>query len=91
MIRKVFDISDINLADVPRRLRDLAAELEEPGQSVRACVVVLDYMNGDIDVRGLGKDADDLRAIGLLEAGKALMAVSLIDPDNRGRNPTPVA
>ena len=64
-IRKVFDISEINLADIPARLRELADELERKPAPLAACLVVLD--RGDhLDVRALGRECDRLRAVGML-------------------------
>ncbi len=88
MIRKVFDISDINLADVPARLRDLADEIEAMKYPVRACVVVIDVDRIGVDVRGYGRGADHVRALGLLHMGSFVMAASVVDAPMEDDHPT---
>lgn len=88
MISKVYDISDLNVADVPARLRDLADELEQTQQRVHACVVVIDVERVGVDVRGFGRGADHVRALGLLHMGSFVMASSVVDAPMEDDHPT---
>lgn len=90
MIRKVFDISDNNLADVPGRLRALADEIEKAGAQFRTCAVVLDPIAAPIAVRTFGRDGDLLRTIGLLHTAATDLATTIM-ADAYGDGDTPVA
>ncbi|MGE0289512.1 MAG: hypothetical protein AB7I42_25985 [Bradyrhizobium sp.] len=87
MIRKVFDIRDVNLADVPARLRMLADELE--GRGIRGCAIVIDFTDDTLDIPAFGHDADQLRVLGLLHLGAATLASNLIEAGRQdgGRDP----
>lgn len=91
MIRKVFDISENNLADVPGRLRDLADQIERFRLPLRACVVVLDPVTDPIDVRAFGRDADLLRTIGLLHTAATDLSTTVMARAYADEPPSPAA
>lgn len=79
----VIDISGLSLADVPRRLRMLADELEQ-GATPKTCVVVIEHDEEPLDIRGFGYGGDQARALGLLTLAVATMTDSIL---RRGREP----
>lgn len=90
MIRKVFDITENNLADVSGRLRALADEIDKTGVQFRTCAVVLDPISSPISVRTFGRDGDLLRTIGLLHTAATDLATSIM-ADAYGDGDAPVA
>lgn len=90
-MKVVHDISQFNLADVPARLRGLADEIEASGQSVHACVVVIDIEQVGVDIRGYGRGADNVRSLGLLQMGTYVMASALADFGIDTGSPPPAA
>lgn len=68
----------VNLADVPGRLRALADELEREGVRVRACVCVIDHAdNSGLAIPTFGPDGDLLRTIGLLTLAASKLTASI--------------
>lgn len=80
VIGLVHDISANNIADVVRLLRRLADEIERGGEVPRACIVITEFHQAAIDIQQLGKDCDDLRALGLLQLASGLLS-GLISKD----------
>ncbi|MGE0373007.1 MAG: hypothetical protein AB7Q01_14150 [Gammaproteobacteria bacterium] len=89
---KIHDISDRYLADVPRQLRKLAAQIEKYPTPIRACIVVIDYVGYPLAIQGFGNDADHLRTIGLLQLAGATLTNSIISVEcPHGPGPDPAA
>lgn len=74
----VHDLSSLNLADVPARLRALADDLEQRGDAIRACAVVIDFTHWPLDIASFGSHGDQMRTIGLLALAQAYLTDSLI-------------
>ncbi len=89
-MKVVHDISHLNLADVPRRLRDLAREIEEVGDPVLACVVVIEYEQSGLTMPTFGRDADQLRTIGLLSMAQTQLSAQWLSRESI-RDPEPAA
>lgn len=91
-MKVVHDITRFNLADVPGQLRRLADELEH--RHIRTCAVVIDFADENtIDIPTFGRDADQLRTIGLLQLANAYLTDSIIEwgRQHSGRDPDPAA
>lgn len=88
----IHDISDRHLGDVPRRLRMLADELERDSAPVTACIIVVEFADGRIDIPSFGRDGDQMRALGLLTLANAFLTDSIIDHGRQdGRDPDAAA
>ena len=89
---KVFDISDRNLADVPRRLRMLADELEGKA-AIRSLTCIVEFAEEQMDIVAFGRDADQTRVLGILEIAQVTLAGSIVEfgYQTNGRDPDPAA
>lgn len=90
-MKLVHDISSISVANVPMRLRYLADELEAEGRHLRACVVVLDFADGPLDVASFGRDGDQLRVLGLLAHAQDAISDSIIELGRQDSRTVPPA
>ncbi len=75
----VHDLSSLNLTDVPRRLRALADELEQRGDAIRACAVVVDFAERPLKISSFGSHGDMLRTVGLLALAQAVLTDVMIE------------
>jgi hypothetical protein len=72
------ELPKIDLGDIPARMENMAAEIRGGQQGnieVAAAVFIRD--DGDIVVCGWGRDADDVRAVGILHLGAAWLAAHI--------------
>ena len=89
-MKVVHDISRQNLADVPTRLRILADSIERGDEAVRACICLVEYEERGLTFPAFGRDADQLRVIGLLAMAQAELTREAMDRTNP-RLPEPAA